>query len=237
MNRNFSQLERGARINPVNRRSRGLWWNWADTAMSVRCMDILQDGSVEEFEFETNGPVVSEYLLFMNDFPTVSRGFSFYETPTTPVLGEEPSFVENGLIFVGDHFALFGNVLYTTSQSAHVGPKGGIYGTTLTHKVETSGFPAMFYLLHRNLYQDAKMLNPRLQFDVVSNGGVIAGRYAFMDANIETMNIDTILPIFLRESAYTDEIADADNLYTESSGGITTVYAVCGIFAEKTIGP
>jgi hypothetical protein len=232
---NYSQLERGARINPINRRPRGLWANWADTAMSVRCMDILQDGSTEEHEFETNGPYISEFLIFSNDFPIITRPFSFYDTPTAPVLGNFPSFPEQPLIFDGTHFLAFGNFLYTTSQLSPVGPKGGIYGDTLTNKVSVSGFAAWTALTYRNLVQDTKTLGPRLEFDITTNGAVIAGRYPYMA--LTQVAGDAILPCFLRESDYTEEIAEHDNIYTYSAGGLTTVLAVCGLFAQGLVMP
>jgi hypothetical protein len=226
-NGNFSQRAQGSRIRPINQRPHGVCWNWADSIGSVDCV-YLESGTPTVQLFTTGTDSVIEILLFTQDFPVIVRPFTFYATSTTPALANS-SWPELPPQLEAQHFALWGNALYTTTQPP-VLYESGTYGDTLTDHVSTSGFAMALFLLDRNL-KDAQgaAIKPKVQIDLAVNGAVMAGRGRYQDV------ASSIEPVLLREQDYTDEMRANDNVLDFQAGPLRRHMMICGLFAEKAL--
>jgi hypothetical protein len=174
------------------------------------------------YTFGEQGACVVEVLLFVQDFPVIMRAFSFLVTGPFPV-------VEPDAMLELDNFSGYGNQLYTTTQADPIGYASASYGVTITDGVDISGYNVLIVPLLTGIGESS---TATMQLDAVTNASVMAGRARAQGDHGDTL----IQPIILLESDFTQDMADAGNVFVSTNGPITITSVVVGIFSEVATG-
>jgi hypothetical protein len=232
MNGNFPQIPRSSRIRPVRRRANGKTWTWKDTVLQCPCGYLDGEEGPQLFPFTPPEHLV-ELVIFSNDYPVFIRPFSTYPTPANAPIPAVPSFPEDCPMQDGLHFSGY-NAIYTTTQPIPVGLQGAVYGTTITHGVNFSGFGCAMTIYDRGYLDDfGQPLKCGLEMDVIATGAVLEGEAYYGETEGPAY---VLRGAFLLESDYTQAIADNDNVYTFTAPGYHLDVVVMGIFAEVATG-
>jgi hypothetical protein len=213
-----AQKPLSGRINPNPQRPNGRFPLWSGTLFQVACGFIENVGkdapdTIGDYWFTPRRDIEERYvhlLLFSQDYPVIIRPFSFYETPTRPDVGDEPCYPEMAPQMLGTFDGSW--TIHTPDSTGPSGEGGATSGLTKTNQVRVSGFASSFQIKnHRLTLGIGDPARCPLEFDIATQGAVLAGNEYYLQLE-EGEPPQVARAGFLRESDYTQAMADAGNM-------------------------